>query len=289
MSRTRRDGAMTFGSLFSGIGGIDIGLEASGMKCAWQCEINPFCREVLKKHWPNVPKFNDVTKLCRRAYDCEPENDDGEVICPRCGIEFGECDCIGTDQFIDEYGVPDLIAGGFPCQDVSNAGHRDGIDGERSGLWREFIRIFCELRPNYILVENVGALSVRGLQQVMGDIHKSGLDAEWSIIPASAFGAPHRRERLFIFAYPSGDGLEGRITGEGKLQKPVSSLGDFDNWPALSEPIGCRKLNGIPNGMERLDALGNAVVPQVAQWIGERILDAVSNKGSTTCPARATH
>src|SRR5688572_14262480 len=126
---------MRFGSLFAGIGGIDLGLERAGMKCAWQVELDPFCRRVLAKHWPDVARYEDVREV--GAHNLEPV---------------------------------DLIAGGFPCQDISNAGKRAGIDGERSGLWSEYARIVRELRPRYVLVENVTALLGRGIGRVLGDL-----------------------------------------------------------------------------------------------------------------------
>src|SRR5262245_40776069 len=157
---------LTFGSLFAGIGGIDLGLERAGMRCAWQVEIDDYATKVLTKHWPDVPKFRDV-------------------------------------RSVGAHNLPtvDLIAGGFPCQDISASGPRTGIDGERSGLWREFARIIGELRPRYVLVENVADLIYRGIERVLGDLAGHGYDAEWEIIPACAFGAPHTRERMFILAY----------------------------------------------------------------------------------------
>ena len=267
---------MTFGSLFSGIGGLDLGLERAGLTCRWQVEIKPFCRAVLAKHWPNVPRFEDVTKFCRRIYDCEPENEYGEVTCPRCGVEFGECACIGTDQLLDTCGPVDVVCGGFPCQDVSNAGHRAGIDGERSGLWAEFERILGQLQPRYAVVENVGALSVRGLQRILGGLSDCGYDAEWTTIPAAAFGAVHRRDRIFVVAYAPGDRLEGRLTAARISEVTTASLDNVRDWPALSEPIGIRTTDGVPDFVDRIEALGNAVVPAVAEYIGRRILEAAA-------------
>lgn len=199
---------MTFGSLFAGIGGFDLGFERAGLECRWQVEIDDYCRRVLTKHWPSIPKYRDVTKFCRRSADCEPENEEGEVWCPRCDAEFGECECISTDQLLDECGPVDVICGGFPCQDISNAGKRAGIDGERSGLWAEYVRIVRELRPSYVVVENVAALLGRGMGRVLGDLAASGYDAEWDCLPAAAFGAPHIRDRVFILA-------ERRVCGAG--------------------------------------------------------------------------
>jgi DNA (cytosine-5)-methyltransferase 1 len=206
---------LTVGSLFTGIGGFDLGLERAGMRVIWQAEIDPYACAVLKKHWPHVPNLGDVRKIARRIYDCEAENEDGDVICPRCNVEFGECDCIGTDQLIDEYGAPDLICGGFPCQDISIAGRGDGLRGTRSGLWSEFDRIVGELRPRIALVENVGALTSRGLAEILGDFAAQRYDAEWHVIPAAAVDAPHLRERVWIIA---SDADSGRCEVERESQ-----------------------------------------------------------------------
>lgn len=264
---------LTFGSLFSGIGGFDLGFERAGMVCKWQVENDEFASSVLAARWPDVARFRDVKMFCRRCFDCEPEDDDGNVWCPRCDMEFGECDCLGTDQLLDELGPVDVIVGGFPCQDLSNAGKRAGIDGERSGLWSEFLRVLCELGPRFAVVENVGSITVRGLHRVLGDLCESGFDAEWATLPASAFGAAHRRERIFIVAHSSGDGLEGGIITTQLGQKPVASLDHLHDWPAVSEPFGIRAADGISHRVDRTKCLGNAVVPHVAEWIGRRIVE----------------
>src|SRR5688572_2857581 len=137
---------------------MDLGLERAGMQCVWQVEIDEFCRKVLTKHWPNVPKFNDVRECGK--HNLEPV---------------------------------DLIAGGFPCQDISEVGSRRGIDGARSGLWREMHRIVGELRPRYVLVENVSGLLNRGIERVLGDLAAIGYDAEWSLLSACSMGAAHSR------------------------------------------------------------------------------------------------
>lgn len=257
---------MTFGSLFAGIGGLDLGLERAGMKCVWQVEIDSYARRVLEKHWPAVRRWNDVRTF-------PPE---------------GEWGC-------------DLIAGGFPCQDISKAGHvqgeRRGLDGERSGLWGEFLRCIRHIRPPFVLVENVSKLLVRGLGRIVGDLAQIGYDAEWHCLPAALFGAPHIRDRVFLFAYTFGGRL--RLSGrspfiraatpmQGKPQKwdrlwthpyavgPLDGVDGYpDNLPWFAEPGVDRVVNGIPNGLDRLRGLGNAVVPQVAEWIGRRIMEAV--------------
>jgi DNA (cytosine-5)-methyltransferase 1 len=228
-----------FGSLFAGIGGMDLGLERAGMQCAWQVEIDEFCRKVLAKHWPDVPKFNDVKE------------------CGKYNLE-----------------LVDLICGGFPCQDISNAGKRAGINGERSGLWSEFHRIICDLRPRYVLVENVAALLARGLDRVLSDLATSGYDAEWSVLSACALGAPYTRERVFIYAYSqaqrpiqSTEGIqENRLSRESGRVARGEGLLRMDQSPV----VGSR--NGIPDYFHRNEALGNTVIPQVAEWIGQQIM-----------------
>ena len=257
---------MRFGSLFSGIGGMDLGLERAGMQCAWQVEIDEFCRKVLTKHWPNVPKFNDVR----------------------------ECGKHNLERV-------DLIAGGFPCQDISNAGKRAGIQGPRSGLWSEFHRIIGELRPRYVLVENVAALLNRGLERVLGDLAESGYDAQWDCLPAAAFGAPHRRDRVWLVAYAPSMGRPHADANfeeepDNKVPERDTRLGFVDAasvdfysrvftgevrqvsgaWSA--EPDVGRVAHGIPARMDRLRGLGNAVVPQVAEWIGKRIIMSLQSE-----------
>jgi site-specific DNA-cytosine methylase len=158
---------LTFGSLFAGIGGFDLGLERAGMACAWQVEREPYAVRVLEKHWPNVRRHDDVCTF-------PPAEGNWAV---------------------------DLICGGFPCQDISVAGKGLGLAGKRSGLWVEMHRIISELRPRYVIVENVAALLSRGMETVLGDLSQIGYDAEWHVIPASAVGAPHRRDRVWIVAY----------------------------------------------------------------------------------------
>lgn len=233
----------TAGSLFSGIGGIDLGLERAGFEIKWQVEIDDYASRVLAKHWPGVQRYRDVREVGR--HNLEPV---------------------------------DLIAGGFPCQDISDAGKRAGIDGERSGLWSEFARIVGELRPRYVLVENVTALLHRGMGRVLGDLATLGYDAEWEIVSACSFGAPHTRERLFIVAYTNGPGrLPARLPASiqaneahGLPWRPGTGCGR----PRSSVPRPVGVAYGVPNRLHRLRGLGNAVVPQVAQWIGKRILEA---------------
>lgn len=231
---------MKFGSLFSGIGGIDLGLERAGMKCEWQVEIDEYCQKVLQKHWPHVTRYGDVR-------ECGKHN----------------------------LTKVDLIAGGFPCQDVSNAGKKAGIEGERSGLWKEFYRVIYELRPHYVLVENVSALLNRGMGRILGDLASIGYDAEWEVLPACAFGAPHRRDRVFIVAYLAGVGsYTWRAEPTGQQRTPNANGLDtaiLQN-PWSSEPSVSRVVHGVPYRLDRVKGLGNSVVPQIAEYVGRCIL-----------------
>ena len=324
---------LTVGGLFSGIGGIELGLERAGMEVRWHSDIEPYCQAVLKHHWPDVPVYGDITEM--KGEDLEPV---------------------------------DLICGGFPCQDISVAGRAAGLAGERSGLWSEYARLIGELRPRYVLMENVAALLGRGLGTVLGDLAALGYDAEYDCLPASAFGAHHRRDRIWIVAYPGsagrrqdaggahghespdegrssshdhvaerdgqssgaghvadaqGDGRRPRRTGrsvrdgqdrtdvtptgmadsdhpgreERRRPEPVQAehdspqcggedVADSDSEPTVGpsvawderdpwtvEPEVARVVDGLPGRVDRVRALGNAVVPQIPEWIGRRILD----------------
>lgn len=218
------------GGLFSGIGGMELGLQRAGMRPVWHCEQDEYCRAVLAKHWPDNPCFPDVRTL--RGADAGPV---------------------------------DVLCGGFPCQDVSAAGRRAGLLGERSGLWSEFARLVCELRPSYVLVENVPALLVRGFGTVLGDLADVGYDAEWEGIPAAAVGAPHLRARVWILAYPGGE----REQADDTVCAGRALAGFHPRWDA--EPEVARMANGLPGRVD-VGALGNAVVPQIPELIGRHII-----------------
>lgn len=164
--------------LFSGIGGFSLGLERAGMTTVAFCEIDPYCRDVLRRHWPEVQIYDDVTKLT--------------------------ADTLSRDGI-----AVDVICGGFPCQDISYAGARSGLEGARSGLWREYARLIGELRPRFVVVENVPGLLSLGMGAVLGDLSALGYDAVWDCIPASAVGAPHRRDRVWIIANAGGEQHQG--------------------------------------------------------------------------------
>jgi DNA (cytosine-5)-methyltransferase 1 len=247
---------LTVGSLFSGIGGFELGLERTGgFKTVWQCEIDPFCQKVLAKHWQDVKRFTDIKTM-------------------------------GLDE---EIPYVDVICGGFPCQDISCAGKGAGIHAERSGLWWEMLRIICLVRPKYILVENVAALLNRGLDEVLGSLAESGYDAEWQILRACDFGLPHRRERLYLIAHCKSLRWTKMLDGMGKeakqrrySQSPKSFWGYEPalcvcapgyTYPRLARLN--REDNGISDRVDRLRALGNAIVPQCAQFMGQCLLDSI--------------
>ena len=256
---------LSFGSLFAGIGGFDLGFERAGMVCKWQVEIDPYANRVLAKHWPDVRRWPDV-----RTW---PQPDTERV---------------------------DVVCGGFPCQGISNLGPKTGPQDGRSGLWCEFARIVGDLRPTLVVVENVPAITKRGLRRVLGDLAACGYDAEWETIPASAVGAIHQRSRLFVVAYLEGEGRrkESESVGRGPATRVRSEAGEGDIFGRPGEREGkprgvfaaeersqwwyhqpgvCDLVHGVPGAMDRNERLGNAVVPQVAEWIGRRIIEAVES------------
>lgn len=243
---------MRLGSLFSGVGGLDLGLERAGMEPVFQVEIDDYARQVLARHWPVVPRFGDVRGV-------------GAHNLPAC----------------------DILAGGFPCTNISPAGDGTGLAGAESGLWREFARLVRELRPQYVLVENSSALTGRGLATVLGDLAACGYDAEWDCLPAGAFGAPHLRARCFVVAYAASNGRgEGRAGGpaggaEGapsaRVQRPPRVLGGpIEPSPWWAHQPGIRRVvHGVPARVDepRLRGLGHAVVVPVAEWLGRRVME----------------
>ena len=237
---------ITFGSLFAGIGGFDLGFERAGMSCRWQVEINDYANRVLAKHWPDVHRERDI-RLCSGH----------------------------------NLGAVDVICGGFPCQDISYAGRGAGLDGERSSLFFEAVRLVRQLRPRMVVLENVAALLTRGLDRVLGTLAEVGYDAEWHCIPAAAVGAPHIRDRVFVIGCRtdvvvadtprqfSNDSDRGRvITG----RFPPGGCGSFKGSSWSTEPAVGRVAHGVPKRLDRLRGLGNAVVPAVAEYIGKQIV-----------------
>jgi DNA (cytosine-5)-methyltransferase 1 len=274
---------LTVGSLFAGIGGIDLGLERTGhFKTHWFCERDPYCQRVLAKHWPDVPVCEDVAN-------------------------------IGADT-----PAVDVIAAGFPCQPVSHAGRRKAQDDDR-WLWPHLERCISVLRPRGVLLENVPGLLTAGFDDVIGGLAACGYDAEWDCIPAAAVGAPHLRDRVFIIAAAMADAPQLQRhggddnPGECSQSQPVPESRD-GGWPSpmanaagigrpgpgqpihpsdsaahphgeagqpehgrksqvwAAEPNVGRVADGVPKRVDRLRALGNAVVPQVAEYVGRQML-----------------
>lgn len=296
---------MNFLSLFSGIGGLDLGLEWAGWTCAAMCESEPWCRALLAERFPGVPLFDDVRTIEATA------------------------------------GQYDAVVGGFPCQDISSAGKGVGIEGERSGLWKEMHRVIASVRPRWVVAENVPALRTRGADRVLGDLEGEGYTCWPLVVGADDIRAPHRRKRVFILARMADckrSGCEGAVqdsaaqrwedegrsvtgccgaladpsntdrrrrigqakegTGSDVRGRRGSSIergavfppgpADLDAWrmvlelhpelaPAQTESVVCRMADGLPERLGRrwrrraLKGLGNAVVPQVGQLIGETI------------------
>jgi DNA (cytosine-5)-methyltransferase 1 len=243
--------------LFSGIGGFAIGLGRAGFRTVGFCEINPFCRAVLADRWPDVPCHDDVRTFAG----------------------------VGTDA----------ISAGFPCQDASLGqtqwGARVGIDGERTGLWREVKRLANDLRPRVVVLENVPGLLSAGFGRVLGDLAEIGYDAEWRCIPASKAGLPHRRDRLWVVAYPRGSGLSRHIEGRSILESAEAALTQHGNeaagaWRSLDRDLdSLRSSDGLPvtAHRRRVEAIGNSIVPQIAEAIGRAIMSATlsSQDGAT--------
>lgn len=252
--------------LFSGIGGFSLGLKKAGMQTVQFCEIEPYCQAVLRKHWPAVPCHGDIRTLDATTLSV------------------------------------DVVCGGFPCQDVSFAGSGAGLAGARSGLWFEFARVIAETKPRYAIIENVSALRSRGLDQVLRSLAEIGYDAEWHCIPASAVGAPHQRDRIWIVAYPNADresaiSVDAEVAGTPAFsyldeagqpdheRRPGSSKQDRRpiltsailecgqrHW--LSESPLVRVVHGVSRDVDAVGALGNSVVPQIPEIIGRAIMSA---------------
>jgi DNA (cytosine-5)-methyltransferase 1 len=226
--------------LFAGIGGLSLGLERAGMRIVGHVEINPFCRAVLHKHWPEVPSHDDVTTAVAwwRSQ-------------PRPHV--------------------DVVAGGYPCQPESFAGRRLG-DRDSRWLWPAMAEVIAALRPRYAIGENVLGHRTRGLRTVLADLDRLGYTTRAGIVRACEMGAPHPRPRLFVLAHARSQGRPPRWTDPGWTSAPARKDQDRPEpargaWWAV-EPGVDRVAYGLPGRMDRITALGNAVVPQVAEHIG---------------------
>lgn len=259
---------LTFGSLFTGIGGIDLGFERAGMTCMWQVEINIACQRVLKKHWPNVPLYGDIKE-----------------------VDFGAIEPV------------DVICGGFPCQPVSLVGPRQGQEDSR-WLWPEFSRAVSVIRPRYVAIENVPGLLAAGkrgrsgIADVLEDLASLGYDAEWQVLSAAQFGAIHLRERLFLVAYAScspewvsrrqqravpvsatrntwmddcGSSPRYVFPESNPIQGRGSPGVGFPEWRCI-EPFLHRGDHGFSARVDRYAGCGNSVVPQCAEFVGRLIV-----------------
>lgn len=257
-------------SVFSGAGLCDLGLQRAGFDHSWFCEIEDFPKSVLAARWPGKPIYRDIRDIDANTVESV-----------------------------------DVLAGGFPCQDVSSAGKRKGVTkGTRSGLWYEFRRVICDLRPKYVLIENVKGLLSKGIDQVCAGLAEIGYDAEWEVLPAPLFGAPHLRERLFIVAYPhssrsvgtpriftenAGDlGDHFQLDGEALWNGiRINRSGPVSDWLALSGSSVRRVDDGSADALDRLKCLGNGIIPQQSQYVGSLILAAMKREGSTHICTRA--
>lgn len=258
---------ITFGSLFTGIGGLDLGLERAGMQCAWQVEINAYAQNVLRRHWSHLPLYGDITKT-----------------------DFTQVPRV------------DVVCGGFPCQPHSSAGKRLASADERD-LWHEYLRVIDEVGPRCIIAENVpGLLSSekgRFFERVLETLAARGFDAEWEILPASAFGAPHRRERVFLVAYARRvhEGRPKRIferAGHLADYQQPNGLADWNGvqidrtsraatvrsaCAALAcEPLVSRLDDGLPERLGALSGYGNAVVPAVGEFVGRCVMRSLFSR-----------
>ena len=228
---------------FSGIGGFSYAAEklVGGFKTTQFIEIDPYCQKVLKKHWPNVPIHDDITTYRAESYSA------------------------------------DVICGGFPCQSISQAGNREGItETSRSGMWFQLIRTIRMVRPKYFILENVSAILANGLDIVLRDIYEAGYNAEWCCIPSSFVGACHQRDRWWLVAYPDSNRLQREVGSRvyRSTWKTQNTRRINSNWRQyVSEPTIRRGDDGLRNRVDRLKALGNSVVPQVAAIPLQRVKD----------------
>ena len=235
---------LTVGSLFSGIGGLDLGLERAGMQVIWQSEIDPYACKVLTKHWKDIPNHGDIKEINWRNIE-----------------------------------RPNIICGGYPCQPFSQTGKRAGHEDDRH-LFPWMLNAISTLRPDYAIMENVkGHLSLGGLS-VIAELAAIGYVSEWCVIPAAALGAPHKRERLVIVSYPYSIELGQQRRTEDPRPEDCrrvfngarEAIHGFGQW-WQTQPQLDRVANGVPSRVDRLRGLGNAVVPQVAELIGRLIVD----------------
>lgn len=241
--------------LFSGIGGFSLGLErTSGFETVAFCEIDPHAQAVLKKHWPGIHIYEDVVNL----------NHEGKI---------------------------DVITGGFPCQDLSVAGRKAGLQGARSGLWGAMFKLIGNHRPKYVIIENVANLLVgpaespgRWFGTLLSDLASIGYDAQWHIIPAAAVGAGHYRQRVWIIAYPNQvrwdvpqkifNKLSLQISKIRTPRSAISLLANIEQISIHEVYPDHRKLDGLSKAVDSCERLGNSIIPIIPEMIGYAILEA---------------
>lgn len=234
---------MTHGSLFSGIGGFDVGADRAGIKTLWNCEFEDYQSQILKKIHEHAKQYRDIREANITRY-------------------------------------VDIISGGFPCQDISVAGKMEGIGGGRSGLWSEMFRVVRDLRPKYVIIENSPALLILGFEKVLCDLYSIGYDAEWQVISNLSFGYPTLRKRVYIIAYSNEIGSQGDIcehrTFKSVFKKWSSNPSDgyslskrIHEMPASTT---VRNGDGFRHWTHRVGSCGNAVNPTVAHYLFDCIL-----------------
>ena len=242
---------LKIGELFAGIGGFSLGVERAipNSETIWMVEKDKFCQSILKKHWPDAEIFDDVREV--GSEDLKPV---------------------------------DILLGGFPCQNISiqNLNNREGLQGEKSGLWFEMHRVISELRPRVAIIENTANIVNRGGVEVIGSLAEIGYSAEWTIISARQFGAPHVRKRWFCVAYPD----EERCSQQSVHPESVDETFELEcssskderihignYWKEHEAPPSLHNLDdGFPFVLARNQALGNAIVPQCSEWVGQQVL-----------------
>lgn len=273
--------------LFSGIGGFALAARWAGFRTIAFCERDKYCQRVLKKHWPEVSIFGDITKLCRRTFDCERREDD-EVWCPRCDADFGGCECIGADEFTDRFPPPyHLLTGGFPCQPFSVAGKQRGKEDDRY-LWPEMLRVISETNPSWVIGENVTELDGLGLDRCIDGLESLGYEVAPPLeIPAFAAGAYHQRFRIWLIAHYPSVPVE-----KSEMVLPAWSIPEFRESsigfpPCLWEPHRetylaemAGDVHGVSSWVDRSKGLGNAIVPQVAYPIMREIRNLIEAETS---------
>ena len=284
--------------LFSGIGGFSLGLEATGgFETKAFCELDKYCKSVLKKHWPDTRQYDDIKEL---TYD-KLRSD-------------------GIDTI-------DIITGGYPCQPFSVAGKQKGTEDKRH-LWPEYFRLVKECRPTWVIGENVSGHIKLGLDQVIEDLESEGYATRTFSISASSIGANHQRERIWIIANANSNGLlkddsnirpqstESIGKDSGSIRKDIpreqhmansysgsketlnqervlgeqNTEGETERYPDGSlqihgqwniEPNVGRVADGIPSRVDRLKSLGNSLVPQIPYYIGQTILRTMADTHSS--------